>query len=92
MFFIYGAGAFLQPVMRHIAKYPLVMRGSVYVLVIFAIEFTCGYIMTLFHACPWDYSSARFNVLGIIRLDYAPLWFIVGVFFEYAHGRLDGII
>ena len=30
----------------------------------------------------WDYSRAKFNIKGVIRLDYAPLWFTAGLFFE----------
>ena len=29
-----------------------------------------------------DYSDAALNYKGIIRLDYAPVWFIVGLIYE----------
>lgn len=32
--------------------------------------------------CPWDYSKSKFNIKGIIRLDYAPAWFTVGLLYE----------
>ena len=32
--------------------------------------------------CPWDYSDAPLQVNGVIRLDYAPLWFLTGLFYE----------
>lgn len=32
--------------------------------------------------CPWDYSKCKYNIKGVIRLDYAPIWFIVGLFYE----------
>ena len=92
MFFIYGSAALFQPLIHGIIKYPLFIRGSIYVLFIFLIEFIVGYVMTRLQACPWDYSHAKLNVMGIIRLDYAPLWFLVGVLFEYTHLRLDNII
>lgn len=91
MFFIYGCGALFLPVVNAVARYPLLVRGSVYVFFIFLIEFIFGYIMRRFDVCPWDYSSAKLNVMGIIRLDYAPLWFGVGLLFEYTHARLDNI-
>lgn len=31
---------------------------------------------------PWDYSHARLNVKGVIRLDYAPVWFLTGLLYE----------
>ena len=92
MFFIYGCGAFFQPVISSIIRYPLLARGLIYVLAIFAVEFILGYIMTQLDVCPWDYSSAKLNIMGLIRLDYAPLWFIVGILFEYAHLRLDSVL
>lgn len=32
--------------------------------------------------CPWDYSDAKHNYKGIIRLDYIPVWFLVGLIYE----------
>lgn len=32
--------------------------------------------------CPWDYSHAKTNIDGVIRLDYAPLWMAAGLLFE----------
>ena len=92
MFFIYGTGALFQPLIYNLLKYPLFIRGSIYVLCIFLAEFIFGYIMSRAQACPWDYSHAKLNVMGIIRLDYAPVWFAVGILFEYAHLRLDSLI
>ena len=35
------------------------------------------------HICPWDYSHVPLQYKGVIRLDYAPLWFLTGLFFEW---------
>lgn len=35
------------------------------------------------HICPWDYSHVPLQYKGVIRLDYAPLWFFTGLFFEW---------
>ena len=32
--------------------------------------------------CPWDYSDAKYNIDGLVRLDFAPAWFILGLVFE----------
>ena len=45
-------------------------------------EFTSGSILQAFHMCPWDYSGAPHQYRGIIRLDYLPVWFLTGLFFE----------
>ena len=41
-----------------------------------------GSLLRRHHFCPWDYSSARANVNGLIRLDYAPFWLGAGLLFE----------
>ena len=92
MFFIYGCGALFQPVIHFLVQYPWYVRGFFYVIIIFLIEFAFGYIMQKFESCPWDYSHAKLNVMGIIRWDYAPLWFMVGLLFEFTHLRLDGLL
>lgn len=54
---------------------------------IFAGEFLSGIALKKLGICPWDYSSSPFNVLGVIRLDYAPLWFGLGLFYEFIFKR-----
>ncbi|MCL2170945.1 MAG: putative ABC transporter permease [Defluviitaleaceae bacterium] len=83
MFFIYGMAAFLEPLIRGISHWPLVLRGSIYALCIFAFEYLIGRLMMRVKICPWDYTGARFAIHGVIRLDYAPLWFICGLLFEF---------
>jgi len=92
MFFIYGAGALFGPVIDLLLGLPLIVRGLIYVLCIYSIEFATGYTMQRFDACPWDYSDAKLNVMGIIRWDYAPLWLLVGLLFERTHLILDRIL
>ena len=52
-------------------------------LCIFAVEFVTGSFLKLMHLCPWDYSQSPWNINGVIRLDYAPVWFIAGLLFEW---------
>ena len=62
---------------------PLWLRAGFYVAAIFAVEFATGWLLQLWTgACPWDYGDGKFSVMGLIRLDYAPLWAILGLFFE----------
>ena len=58
------------------------LRGGIYTCFIFAGEYLSGTFLRKLGACPWDYSHARFNFKGLIRLDYAPLWFGAGLIFE----------
>lgn len=50
---------------------------------IFFGEFTFGMLLKRFQICPWDYSGTPYNIDGVIRLDYAPLWFVLGLFYEF---------
>ena len=34
---------------------------------------------------PLGLQSVRFSIRGLIRLDYAPAWFVLGLFFERLH-------
>lgn len=82
MFPIYGMAAFLSPISNLIKNKNAFLRGTVYTVFIFITEFGTGNLLKRYKACPWDYSNAKLNYKGIIRLDYAPLWFAVGLFYE----------
>ncbi len=82
MFPIYGCAAFLIPIMHKIRGKNIFIRGGIYTLCIYAAEYTFGFILTKYHCCPWDYSNQPGNIHGLINLCYAPLWFLVGLFFE----------
>ncbi|MFR8033566.1 MAG: putative ABC transporter permease [Lachnospiraceae bacterium] len=82
MFPIYGAAAFFGPISRLLKKRRIWARGTVYTCCIFAAEYVSGSLLKKRKMCPWDYSDAKFNINGLIRLDYAPLWFTAGLIFE----------
>lgn len=82
MFPIYGMGALIAPCGQKIKRVPLIFRGTLYAIIIFATEFSTGYILKHHNVCPWDYSASKYNYKGLIRLDFAPLWFFVGLLFE----------
>ncbi len=82
MFPIYGMASLLSPVCKRIHKQSLFKRGSIYTLCIFTCEYLSGFFLRRFEACPWDYSQAKYNIRGLIRLDYAPFWFGTGLLFE----------
>jgi len=83
MFPIYGSAVMFEPIYECIKSLPMAVRGSVYMVLIFAAEFSSGYMLERFVGqCPWSYAGCRTNIYGLIRLDYAPLWFTVGLFME----------
>lgn len=87
MFPIYGMAACLNPICKKLKDKSALLRGGVYTLCIFVAELSSGKLLKKFGACPWDYSKAKLNYKGLIRLDYAPAWFLVGLFYEKLLGR-----
>ena len=82
MFPIYGCAAFLAPVSRLLKNTSVFFRGITYMSCIFSAEFVSGIMLQKHGFCPWDYSQSRFNIKRVIRLDYAPFWFLAGLLFE----------
>ena len=84
MFPIYGLAAFVSPVFLALRRYcPLWQRLGLYSFTIFLVEFATGWLLRMaIGVCPWDYGDIPFSVMGLIRLDYAPLWAALGYFFE----------
>lgn len=87
MFPIYGCAALIAPLSKLYEKCSVFVRGLIYMMHIFCGEFLFGSILKALHICPWDYSGSRFSINGIIRLDYAPLWFALGLFYEFVFKR-----
>ena len=92
MFPIYGCGALLGPLGsladRWIGESELRVTdrigpdGMIYMVLIFTAEYISGSFLRARGICPWDYTGKSANVDGLIRLDFAPLWFGVGLLFE----------
>ncbi|TCS83530.1 hypothetical protein EDD72_10480 [Tepidibacillus fermentans] len=84
MFFIYGSAVFLEPIHGRIRRWHFIIRGSTWAILIFAIEFLTGYLLQLILGeCPWDYrQTTSITLMGLIRYDYFPAWFTVGLLFE----------
>ena len=82
MFFIYGMAVAMEPLLESLRRSPFILRGLVYMTCIFVIEYVTGFVLKCYNLCPWDYSDNKWNINGVIRLDFAPLWFIVGLIFE----------
>lgn len=82
MFPIYGCAAFIAPASRLLKGKSVFLRGNVYMAAIFLGEFLSGTYLKKRKCCPWDYSNAKLNIDGVIRLDYAPVWFVTGLLYE----------
>ena len=83
MFPIYGCGAIIRPLSGKLSAVPLFCpRLHLYCRIFFFVGIYQRYsFYAVFHMCPWDYSNTPLNYRGLIRPDYAPLWFGAGLFF-----------
>ncbi|KAG9478287.1 hypothetical protein GDO78_013335 [Eleutherodactylus coqui] len=59
-----------------------IVRSLLYTLWVYVCEFSSGWILKCFGACPWDYSHYRYNFKGLVTLEYAPFWFIGCILLE----------
>ena len=82
MFPIYGMASIFAPISRLLKNQNTVIRGGIYTCCIFAGAYLSGMLLKKYDMGPWDYSQAKFNIKGLIRLDYAPLWFGAGLLYE----------
>lgn len=92
MFPIYGMGALLAPISTMVDRWigelqirpsdRIVRHGMLDMVLIFTTEYLAGMWLRARGMCPWDYSGRMTSVNGLIRLDFAPLWFMTGLLFE----------
>ena len=82
MFPIYGMAAIIGPLSRKLKNQNIALRGMLYMNGIFTMEYLTGTLLKKHDLCPWDSSNAPLNFHGVIRLDYAPVWFLTGLLFE----------
>ena len=69
MFPIYGTAAVIAPLYHSIKNLPALLRGCIYSVGIFSFEYISGTFLKRHGMCPWDYSHAKTNIDGVIRLD-----------------------
>uniref|UniRef100_A0A3B1KA38 Transmembrane protein 229B-like n=1 Tax=Astyanax mexicanus TaxID=7994 RepID=A0A3B1KA38_ASTMX len=74
---IYSSAIFIMEFISaklHQRHCPLLLRLAVYILFIYLWEFSWGFMLRLLQACPWDYSDFRYNLIGLVTLEYAVPW------------------
>lgn len=84
---IYGLTVFLyEPIHNIIRDVDWYYRGLIYTSGIMLVEYGVGYALKTLDMCPWDYSNlTKLNFNGLVRIDYIPVWFIVGMALEPIH-------
>lgn len=83
MFPIYGCAALFKPVFTLMKEFSLPLRGLIYAASIFTAEFFSGKLLSKYSVCPWNYEHSRWNISGLIRLDFLPFWFFAGILYEH---------
>lgn len=91
MFFIYGLAVFAEPIHDSIKDKNIIIRGLIYMILIYAVEFITGaIIMLLIGKCPWDYTGLGNKSIGsIISVRFIPIWFALGLLLEKIHEFID---
>lgn len=82
MFPIYGAACLLRPLCILLSGFHWIVRGLIYMASIFTMEYASGRFLQKREKCPWNYARSGWNIHKVIRLDYAPAWFLLGLLFE----------
>ncbi|NWS94558.1 T229B protein, partial [Mionectes macconnelli] len=82
--FIYGTSILIVEKMYLYLKDKcnILVRCFIYTLWTYLWEFTTGFILRQFNACPWDYSQFDFDFMGLITLEYAIPWFCASFIVE----------
>src|SRR5688572_2372902 len=78
---LYGliAPAF-EPLHDALRPWPWVIRGLIYCAGFWTVEYAAGRFLRYgLGACPWSYANCRYNLHGLIRWDFFPLWFGFGL-------------
>lgn len=79
MFPLYGLIAFIFPlIVFRIGSLPWYVRGLIYMLVFFVVEYVSGLILRKMKVCPWNY-PAKYSLHGLIYFPYAPVLFGAGL-------------
>lgn len=91
MFPIYGAACLLKPLFILLRSFCWIVRGIIYMSCIFSMEYVSGRFLQKKGKCPWHYGHSGWNIHSVIRLDYAPAWFLLGLLFErVVMGKKEG--
>jgi uncharacterized membrane protein len=84
---IWGVGLLLGErliMALHSARVSWLARTFVGMALCFAVEYSAGALLVLLIGrCPWDYSASPWSVNGLIRLDYAPFWWLCAWGYEH---------
>lgn len=88
---IYGIGATCLEILSF-AELRLPLFIVIGVIIVYFVEFSLGWVSRRAGLRLWDYQHARFNVKGLIRLDYVFFWVMVVVVFYVSHNLINDLV
>ena len=94
MVFDYGLlGVLLMPMARPLIRrgVPLAARAFVYMLAIYAVEYVSGVLFTALGIQVWNNHWCRWNIHDHIALDFAPVWYTLGLAAEFLYRKFDAM-
>ncbi len=63
---------------QRLLRLPLLLRGAICALLVTAVEFVVGILVNrILHLDVWDYSWAKYHIMGQICTEYAFFWFLL---------------
>ena len=94
MVFDYGLlGVLLMPMARPLIRrgVPLPARAFLYMLAIYAVEYLSGALFTSLGMQVWNNHWCRWNIHDHIALDFAPVWYALGLASEFLYRKFDAM-
>jgi hypothetical protein len=88
---VYPALLWLYP---HTSTHNWAARGFLYVGLIYAVEYSSGWVLRrAVGECPWEseYRGHKWAVHDLIRLDFFPAWLCASLLFESFFRVLNGL-
>lgn len=74
-------------------QWPFWAMGFVLTPLIYAIEFGYGWLLLkTIGRCPWDYGRGKYTIMGLIRLDFAPFWYLLACCVPFASPLLKKVV
>lgn len=84
MFPIYSSAGFAFELIKLHLHPPALVAVLLYTPLSYIFEFAYGWLLfKLLGECPWKYKDTRWSVLGLVRLDYWPLWAALALAWHY---------
>lgn len=71
-------------VLNYLFFLSIFLRGIIYMIFFYILEYISGYLIKkITKTTPWNYKNKKYNLKGLICLEYVPVWYIYGILGEF---------